>query len=158
MACVHGGQSQTLKDREEGGGDKSCLSLSLANINRTLLDAFLVVLVLLLSSLQQRNFKQKIVALLKRFKVPEEIGEESRHAGGRLRPGHTQLDELFQELDELSCGDGEDSGPDVDSLSIGSTPKPSLRPFFANSRNTMHEHIKGDDKGWGEVYGKGWRH
>lgn len=92
---------------------------------------------------QQRNFKQKIVALLKRFKVPEEI-EESRHAG-RLRPGH-QLDELFQELDELSCGDGEDSGPDVDSLSIGSTPKPSLRPFFTNSRNTMHEHIKGEDE------------
>lgn len=85
------------------------------------------------------------MALLKRFKVPEEI-EESRHAG-RLRPGHQQLDELFQELDELSCGDGDDSGPDVDSLSIGSTPKPSLRPFFANSRNMMHEHIKGEDGG-----------
>lgn len=91
---------------------------------------------------QQRNFKQKIVALLKRFKVPpDEIGE-SRHAG-RLRPGH-QLDDLFHELDELSCGDGDDSGPDVDSLSIGSTPKPKLRPFFTNSRNMMHDHIKGE--------------
>lgn len=108
--------------------------------------------------LQQRNFKQKIVALLKRFKVPEEI-EESRHgAGGRLRPGHTQLDELFQELDELSCGDGEDSGPDVDSLSIGSTPKPSLRPFFTNSRNTLHEHIKGDHDGPGRKWeGEGYK-
>lgn len=108
-------------------------------INRILL----VSLSISLRRVQQRNFKQKIVALLKRFKVPEEIGEESRHPG-RLRPGH-QLDELFQELDELSCGDGEDSGPDVDSLSIGSTPKPSLRPFFTNSRNT-HEHIKGDTR------------
>jgi hypothetical protein len=44
------------------------------------------------------------------------------------------LDALFQELESLSCGEGEESGLDIDSISIGSTPKPSLRPFFTNSK------------------------
>lgn len=89
---------------------------------------------------QQRNFKQKIVALLKRFKVPEEMD------GGVPRQtlrGERELDALFHELDSLSCCEGDDSGPDMDSLSVGSTPKPSLRPFFTNSKNMLHENLMG---------------
>ncbi|XP_036324051.1 phosphofurin acidic cluster sorting protein 2 isoform X3 [Rhagoletis pomonella] len=89
-------------------------------------------------SLQQRNFKQKIVALLKRFKASEELEGEVSRGTAALR-GERDLDALFQELESLSCCEGDDSGPDMDSLSIGSTPKPSLRPFFTNSRIMLHD-------------------
>ncbi|KAG5671872.1 hypothetical protein PVAND_002042 [Polypedilum vanderplanki] len=78
---------------------------------------------------RQRNFKQKIVALLKRFR-PEELEGEVRQGQRSER----DLDALFQELESLSC-EGEESGLDIDSISIGSTPKPSLRPFFENSKH-----------------------
>ncbi|GAB0091922.1 phosphofurin acidic cluster sorting protein 2 [Sergentomyia squamirostris] len=91
---------------------------------------------------RQRNFKQKIVALLKRFKVPEELdGSVHRHPGR----GERVLDALYQELESLSCGEGDESGPDMDTVSVGSTPKPSLRPFFTNSRNMLHENLMGDN-------------
>lgn len=89
-------------------------------------------------SLQQRNFKQKIFALLKRFKASEELEGEVNRGTAALR-GERDLDALFQELESLSCCEGDDSGPDIDSLSIGSTPKPSLRPFFTNSRIMLHD-------------------
>ncbi|XP_055696697.1 phosphofurin acidic cluster sorting protein 2 isoform X6 [Lutzomyia longipalpis] len=92
---------------------------------------------------RQRNFKQKIVALLKRFKVPDELdGGVSRHTGR----GERVLDALYQELESLSCGEGDESGPDMDTVSVGSTPKPSLRPFFTNSRTMLHENLMGDYK------------
>lgn len=92
---------------------------------------------------QQRNFKQKIVSLLKRFKVPEELEAGVARSAGALRGGR-ELDALFQELESLSCGEGDDSGPDLDSLSVGSTPKPSLRPFFTNSRSILQENMMGE--------------
>lgn len=92
--------------------------------------------------MQQRNFKQKIVALLKRFRVTEELEGSVTRGPGTLRREH-DLDALFQELESLSCGEGDDSGPDMDSLSIGSTPKPSLRPFFTNSRSMLQDNIFG---------------
>ena len=70
------------------------------------------------------------MALLKRFKVPEELEGGVQRGQVSLR-GERDLDALFHELESLSCG--EDSGQDLDSLSIGSTPKPSLRPFFNSS-------------------------
>ncbi|CAO1424644.1 unnamed protein product [Diamesa serratosioi] len=85
------------------------------------------------NDVEQRNFKQKIVALLKRFR-PEELEGEVRRGQGR---GERDLDALFQELESLSCG--EESGQDVDSISLGSTPKPSLRPFFQNSKSMLQQ-------------------
>ncbi|VVC87668.1 unnamed protein product [Leptidea sinapis] len=80
----------------------------------------------------------KFAALLRRFRVPEELGER-----GAARDNHNaqrDIDELFQELESLSCGEGEDSGPDqMDTISIGSTPKPSLRPFFSSSRSLANQ-------------------
>ncbi|CAH4031469.1 unnamed protein product [Pieris brassicae] len=88
--------------------------------------------------LAQRNLKQKFAALLRRFRVPEELGER-----GAVRDNHNaqrDIDELFQDLDSLSCGEGDDSGPDqMDTISIGSTPKPSLRPFFSSSRSLANQ-------------------
>lgn len=93
---------------------------------------------------QQRNFKQKIVSLLKRFKVPEDLEAGVARGAGALRGGR-ELDALFHELESLSCGEGDDSGPDLDSLSVGSTPKPSLRPFFSNhSRTILQENMLGE--------------
>ena len=73
------------------------------------------------------------MALLKRFR-PEELEGEVRRGQGR---GERDLDALFQELESLSCG--EESGQDVDSISLGSTPKPSLRPFFQNSKSMLQQ-------------------
>ncbi|XP_032593106.1 phosphofurin acidic cluster sorting protein 2 isoform X2 [Drosophila grimshawi] len=97
-------------------------------------------------SLQQRNFKQKIVALLKRFKASEELENET-HSGTAALRGERDLDALFQELESLSCCEGDDSGPDMDSISVGSTPKPSLRPFFTNSRIMLHDSLAGNGSG-----------
>ncbi|XP_037294264.1 phosphofurin acidic cluster sorting protein 1 isoform X8 [Manduca sexta] len=91
-----------------------------------------------LSYTKQRNLKEKFAALLRRFRVPEELSER-----GATRDTHNaqrDIDELFQELESLSCGEGEDSGPDqMDTISIGSTPKPSLRPFFSSSRSLANQ-------------------
>ncbi|CAG4931043.1 unnamed protein product [Parnassius apollo] len=88
--------------------------------------------------LAQRNLKQKFAALLRRFRVPEELAE--RGAARDTHHAQRDIDELFQELESLSCGEGEDSGPDqMDTISIGSTPKPSLRPFFSSSRSLANQ-------------------
>uniref|UniRef100_A0A665TC39 Uncharacterized protein n=1 Tax=Echeneis naucrates TaxID=173247 RepID=A0A665TC39_ECHNA len=66
----------------------------------------------------QPNFKQKFVALLKRFKVTDEV----------LGPSQEDLDLLY---DSLEVYNASDSSPELDdSDSILSTPKPKLRPFF----------------------------
>jgi hypothetical protein len=112
---------------------------------------------------QQRNLKQKFIALLKRFRVNEDLHslENDRETisqklsgifnktflilnvyelpflGGDMDPA--DIEDLFEELEDLS-----DSGPDLDTLSILSTPKPSLRPFFSSSRtNMIHEGLSG---------------
>lgn len=74
--------------------------------------------------------------------MPDELEGSAARAQAALR-GERELDALFQELESLSCGEGDDSGPDMDSLSVGSTPKPSLRPFFTNSKNILHENLMG---------------
>ena len=85
------------------------------------------------SAARQRNLRQKFVALLKRFKVnePEELHafkhKEQLHSEGTVDP--EEIEDLINELEDLS-----DSGPDGDNISVGSTPKPSLRPFFSSSR------------------------
>lgn len=45
-----------------------------------------------------------------------------------------EIEDLFEQLEDLS-----DSGPDVDTISIGSTPKPSLKPFFNSSRSLLQQ-------------------
>lgn len=54
------------------------------------------------------------------------------HSGGGVDP--TEIEDLFEELEDLS-----DSGPEIDTMSISSTPKPSLRPFFSSSRSLLQE-------------------
>ncbi|KAL5284951.1 PACS1 family protein [Megaselia abdita] len=94
---------------------------------------------------RQRNFKQKIVALLKRFKVTDELeGGVSR--GATALRNDRELDALFQELESLSVCENDDSGPDMDTLSVGSTPKPSLRPFFSSSKAVLNDTLGGTNE------------
>ena len=55
-------------------------------------------------------------------------------SGGDVDP--TEIEDLFEELEDLS-----DSGPEIDTMSISSTPKPSLRPFFSSSRSLLQESL-----------------
>ncbi|XP_035040108.1 phosphofurin acidic cluster sorting protein 1 [Hippoglossus stenolepis] len=72
----------------------------------------------------QPNFKQKFVALMKRFKVTDEVLDPV----GQSQEVEEDLDVLY---DSLELYNPSDSGPELDdNESIQSTPKPKLRPFF----------------------------
>ncbi|KAM9834426.1 phosphofurin acidic cluster sorting protein 1-like [Syngnathus typhle] len=78
---------------------------------------------------RQPNIKQKFVALLKRFKVTDEVGFGLEHVSReQIQEVEEDLDELY---DSLEMYNPSDSGPDMEETdSIMSTPKPKLRPFF----------------------------
>uniref|UniRef100_A0A8C7RK41 Phosphofurin acidic cluster sorting protein 1 n=1 Tax=Oncorhynchus mykiss TaxID=8022 RepID=A0A8C7RK41_ONCMY len=77
----------------------------------------------------QPNIKQKFVALLKRFKVSDEVGFGLEHVSSeQIQEVEEDLDELY---DSLEMYNPSDSGPEMEETdSILSTPKPKLRPFF----------------------------
>lgn len=82
---------------------------------------------------RQRNLKQKFIALLKRrFRVSEDLDQDQEEIGQKLSGAEMEIEELFDELEDLS-----DSGPELDTMSVSSTPKPSLRPFFSSSRSLL---------------------
>lgn len=88
------------------------------------------------SAARQRNIKQKFVALLKRFKVtePEDLKGNTEQ--------NSQLNDIDpEEIEDLldMIEDNSDYGPDIDTASVGSTPKPSLRPFFSSSRSLIRD-------------------
>uniref|UniRef100_A0A673VSN1 Phosphofurin acidic cluster sorting protein 1 n=1 Tax=Salmo trutta TaxID=8032 RepID=A0A673VSN1_SALTR len=78
---------------------------------------------------RQPNIKQKFVALLKRFKVSDEVGFGLEHVSSeQIQEVEEDLDELY---DSLEMYNPSDSGPEMEETdSILSTPKPKLRPFF----------------------------
>uniref|UniRef100_M4A1Z1 Phosphofurin acidic cluster sorting protein 1 n=1 Tax=Xiphophorus maculatus TaxID=8083 RepID=M4A1Z1_XIPMA len=80
-------------------------------------------------STRQPNIKQKFVALLKRFKVSDEVGFGLEHVSReQIQEVEEDLDELY---DSLEMYNPSDSGPEMEETdSILSTPKPKLRPFF----------------------------
>uniref|UniRef100_A0AAY4EDC1 Phosphofurin acidic cluster sorting protein 2 n=1 Tax=Denticeps clupeoides TaxID=299321 RepID=A0AAY4EDC1_9TELE len=78
------------------------------------------------SSSQQPNFKQKFVALLKRFKVTDEVLDSD--PVDQTQEVEEDLDLLYESLEVYNQSD---SGPEVeDNESVLSTPKPKLKPFF----------------------------
>ncbi|XP_017574550.1 phosphofurin acidic cluster sorting protein 1-like isoform X1 [Pygocentrus nattereri] len=78
---------------------------------------------------RQPNIKQKFVALLRRFKVSDEVGFGLEHVSReQIQEVEEDLDELY---DSLEMYNPSDSGPEMEETdSILSTPKPKLRPFF----------------------------
>ncbi|XP_076749461.1 phosphofurin acidic cluster sorting protein KrT95D isoform X2 [Xylocopa sonorina] len=95
---------------------------------------------------RQRNLKQKFIALLKRrFRVSEDLDQDQEEIGQKLSGAEMEIEELFDELEDLS-----DSGPELDTMSVSSTPKPSLRPFFSSSRSLLappHSVVTNDEIG-----------
>ncbi|XP_016377012.1 phosphofurin acidic cluster sorting protein 1-like isoform X1 [Sinocyclocheilus rhinocerous] len=77
----------------------------------------------------QPNIKQKLMALVKWFKVSDEVGFGLEHVSQeQIRDVEEDLDELY---DSLEMYNPSDSGPDMEETdSIISNPKPKLRPFF----------------------------
>eukprot|EP00092_Neocalanus_flemingeri_P012906 GFUD01013905.1.p1 GENE.GFUD01013905.1~~GFUD01013905.1.p1 ORF type:complete len:920 (+),score=246.81 GFUD01013905.1:471-3230(+) len=91
------------------------------------------------SAARQRNLRQKFVALLRRFKVnePEELRALKNNTEQNSQVNDVDPEEIEDLLNELE--DYSDYGPDLDTTSVGSTPKPSLRPFFSSSRSLIRE-------------------
>uniref|UniRef100_A0A8C7MZA2 Phosphofurin acidic cluster sorting protein 1 n=1 Tax=Oncorhynchus kisutch TaxID=8019 RepID=A0A8C7MZA2_ONCKI len=81
------------------------------------------------ASITRPNIKQKFVALLKRFKVSDEVDFGLEHVSQEhIRDVEEDLDELY---DSLEMYNPNDSGPEMEETdSVLSTPKPKLRPFF----------------------------
>ncbi|KAM6201636.1 phosphofurin acidic cluster sorting protein 2 [Rhynchocyon petersi] len=80
------------------------------------------------SMTRQQNFKQKVVALLRRFKVSEEVLDSEQDPTEHVPEVEEDLDLLY---DTLDIENPSDSGPDMeDDDSVLSTPKPKLRPYF----------------------------
>ncbi|XP_013363309.1 PREDICTED: phosphofurin acidic cluster sorting protein 2 isoform X2 [Chinchilla lanigera] len=76
----------------------------------------------------QQNFKQKVVALLRRFKVSDEVLDSEQDPAEHIPEVEEDLDLLY---DTLDMENPSDSGPDMeDDDSVLSTPKPKLRPYF----------------------------
>uniref|UniRef100_A0A4W5JX34 Phosphofurin acidic cluster sorting protein 1a n=1 Tax=Hucho hucho TaxID=62062 RepID=A0A4W5JX34_9TELE len=75
---------------------------------------------------RQPNIKQKFVALLKRFKVSDEVDFGLKHVSQEhIRDVEEDLDDLY---DSLEMYNPSDSGPEMEETdSILSTPKPKLR-------------------------------
>ncbi|XP_067680503.1 phosphofurin acidic cluster sorting protein 2-like isoform X3 [Haliotis asinina] len=84
---------------------------------------------------RQRNIKQRFIALLKKFKVSAEDVLDSEADHDLNDPDNTpgDIDDLLDQWDDMS-----DSGPELDTMSVMSTPKPRLRPFFTG-RGSTHE-------------------
>ncbi|XP_027622386.1 LOW QUALITY PROTEIN: phosphofurin acidic cluster sorting protein 2 [Tupaia chinensis] len=80
------------------------------------------------STARQQNFKQKVVALLRRFKVSDEVLDSEQDPAEQAPEAEEDLDLLY---DTLDMEHPSDSGPDLeDDDSVLSTPKPKLRPYF----------------------------
>ncbi|XP_034499220.1 phosphofurin acidic cluster sorting protein 2 isoform X7 [Ailuropoda melanoleuca] len=80
------------------------------------------------SMTRQQNFKQKVVALLRRFKVSDEVLDSEQDPAEHVPEAEEDLDLLY---DTLDMENPSDSGPDLeDDDSVLSTPKPKLRPYF----------------------------
>uniref|UniRef100_A0A8C5GKD4 Phosphofurin acidic cluster sorting protein 2-like n=1 Tax=Gouania willdenowi TaxID=441366 RepID=A0A8C5GKD4_GOUWI len=76
---------------------------------------------------QQQNFKQRVVALLKRFRVSDEVLDSEQDPA----EPHTEVEEEDQDLDSVEFENPSDSGPELDDDdSVLSTPKPKLKPYF----------------------------
>ncbi|XP_040268763.1 phosphofurin acidic cluster sorting protein 2 isoform X2 [Bufo bufo] len=80
------------------------------------------------TSITRQNFKQKVVALLRRFKVSDEVLDSEQDPGEHVPEVEEDMDLLY---DTLDIENPSDSGPEMeDDDSVLSTPKPKLKPYF----------------------------
>ncbi|XP_028251552.1 phosphofurin acidic cluster sorting protein 2 isoform X2 [Parambassis ranga] len=78
-------------------------------------------------SITRQNFKQRVVALLKRFRVSDEVLDSEQDPAEP--PPEVEEEDL--DLDSVEFENPSDSGPELDDDdSVLSTPKPTLKPYF----------------------------
>ncbi|XP_029972024.1 phosphofurin acidic cluster sorting protein 2 isoform X2 [Salarias fasciatus] len=78
-------------------------------------------------SITRQNFKQRVVALLKRFRVSDEVLDSEQDPAEP--PPEVEEEDL--DLDSVEFENPSDSGPELDDDdSVLSTPKPKLKPYF----------------------------
>ncbi|XP_042292773.1 phosphofurin acidic cluster sorting protein 2 isoform X2 [Thunnus albacares] len=79
------------------------------------------------ASITRQNFKQRVVALLKRFRVSDEVLDSEQDPAEP--PPEVEEEDL--DLDSVEFENPSDSGPELDDDdSVLSTPKPKLKPYF----------------------------
>lgn len=92
-------------------------------------------------SVHQKNFKQKLIALIKKFRTDgSDFDSEEQYREALERElmkatagrGSRAIEELLEEEIEVE-GDSGSEPEDWDNISESSTPKPSLRPFFSST-------------------------
>ncbi|XP_071962977.1 phosphofurin acidic cluster sorting protein 2-like isoform X2 [Antedon mediterranea] len=94
---------------------------------------------------RQRNLKQKFINLLKRLKVASDESDTDQYTFPGQAP-NADDDSLYGDLDELNMSDSEPE-LELDDVSIESTPKPVLRPFFSQGIPTSGFEAEVMDKG-----------
>lgn len=89
----------------------------------------------------QRNLKQKFIALLKKFKIPDSEASDSEEQAA-LENELIASQELGNIDDIFEFEDSDvDSPPEIDDdFSVSSTPRPGLKPFFS-SKTTLVEEV-----------------
>lgn len=92
-------------------------------------------------SVHQKNFKQKLIALIKKFRTDgSDFDSEEQYREALERElmkatagrGSRAIEELLEEEIEVE-GESGSEPEDWDNISESSTPKPSLRPFFSST-------------------------
>ena len=96
-------------------------------------------------SVHNRNLKQKFIALLKKFKIPDSEASDSEEAQAALENelmiANASCDQLANIEDIFEFEDSDvDSIQDFDDFSVSSTPRPGLKPFFS-SKTTLVEEV-----------------
>lgn len=77
------------------------------------------------------NLKQRFAALLKKFMVNEEVVLEGVD---QVDPEHMkkqEIEDIFNELEDCYPSDSDPEEDEISIMSVLSTPRPTLRPFFS---------------------------
>lgn len=92
------------------------------------------------SNAHQRNLKQKFIALLKKFRIPDsEASDSEEHYRAALEKEFIEAavnEQIDNDEDDIFDFDDSDSTQEFDGFSISSTPRPGLKPFFS-SKTTL---------------------
>ena len=90
-------------------------------------------------NVHQRNLKQKFIALLKKFRIPDsEASDSEEHIRAAIEKELEAAvdDQIDNDDDYIFDYEDSDSTQEFDGFSISSTPKPGLKPFFS-SKTTL---------------------
>lgn len=90
-------------------------------------------------NVHQRNLKQKFIALLKKFRLPDsEASDSEEQYREALEAGiiEAAAENIDNDDDDIFDFDDSDSTNEFDGFSVSSTPRPGLKPFFS-SKTTL---------------------